>query len=147
MKFKSRLVTLLSVSALILSCMNSSNAVAPMCKSPKPAFTEVSERTFLVMKKNIHKYDEKRFKVRALIQSFYEEQGIVYFDAYWVGKGTGGVSFGTRGMLAYGVGDPGKFDKLVEGDIVLANIVIRPVSDPPTSKPIFWVCSVSVINK
>lgn len=141
------LVSMLTVCALLLSNMTVVSAAPHVCKSSKATFTEVSERTFLLMKKDIHKYDEKRFKLRALIQNFYNEQGLIYFDAYWVGKGTGGVSFGTRGMLAYGIGDTGRFDKLVEGDLVVANIVIRPVSDPPTTVPIFFVCSVSVINK
>jgi len=147
MKVKSGLVSLISVCTLLLSSMTSASAAPNVCKSSKAIFTEVNERTLLLMKKDIHKYDEKRFKLRALIQNFYNEQGLIYFDAYWVGKGTGGASFGTKGMLAYGIGDTGRFDKLVEGDLVVANIVIRPVSDPPATKPIFLVCSVTVINQ
>jgi hypothetical protein len=127
--------------------LSSASAVAPACKGSKPAFTEVTERNFLLMNKNIHKYDNKRFTLRALIQNFYEEQGVVYFDAYWVGRGQGSVSFGTRGAKAYAISEEGMFDKLVEGDLIYAKVVIQPENKVnPTSLPIFLVCSVKTIS-
>lgn len=122
-------------------------AAVPLCRSKSPAFKEVSERTLLLMKKDIHQYDKKRFALRALVQSFYNEQGVEYFDAYWVGKGSGDVSFGTRGILAYAIGEEKMFKKIVEGDLVYAKIVVQPESEPPTTKPIFLVCSISVIKQ
>lgn len=142
-------IALTSISAtMILNPITpTAHAVAPACKGSKPAYTEVSERNFLLMKKNIHKYDNKRFALRALIQNFYESQGVVYFDGYWVGKGTGSVSFGTRGMLAYAISDEGMFDRLVEGDLIYAKVVIQPENkDNPATLPIFLVCSVKTIS-
>ncbi len=140
------LTALVMLSAQIVSS-NVAIAAVPMCRGKSPAFNEVSERTFLLMKKDIHKYDKKRFVLRALVQSFYNEQGMEYFDAYWVGKGSGSVSFGTRGMLAYAIGEEGMFKKIVEGDLISAKIVVQPESDPPSSKPIFLVCSISIIKQ
>jgi hypothetical protein len=141
-----------SITALVMlstQIVSSNVAVAawPACRSKTPAFKEVSERTLLLMKKDIHQYDKKRFVLRALVQSFYNEQGVEYFDAYWVGKGSGSVSFGTRGMLAYGIGDEKLFKKIVEGDLIYANVVVQPESEPPTTKPIFLVCSISIIKQ
>jgi hypothetical protein len=141
-----------SITALVMlstQIVSSNVAVAawPACRSKTPAFKEVSERTLLLMKKDIHQYDKKRFVLRALVQSFYNEQGVEYFDAYWVGKGSGSVSFGTRGMLAYGIGDEKLFKKIVEGDLIYAKVVVQPESEPPTTKPIFLVCSISIIKQ
>ena len=126
---------------------NTAVAAWPACRSKTPAFKEVSERTLLLMKKDIYRYENKRFVLRALVQSFYMEQGVEYFDAYWVGKGGGSASFGTRGMLAYGIGDEALFKKIVEGDLIYAKVVVQPESDPPTTKPIFLLCSLSIIKQ
>jgi hypothetical protein len=141
-----------SITALVMLSTQivSSNvavAVPPACKSKTPAFKEVSERTLLLMKRDIHQYDKKRFALRALVQSFYNEQGVEYFDAYWVGKGSGSVSFGTRGMLAYGIGDEALLKKIVEGDLIYAKVVVQPESEPPTTKPIFLLCSLTRIKQ
>jgi len=142
-------VSLTMLVMLSTQIVSSNVAVAawPACRSKTPAFKEVSERTLLLMKKDIHQYDKKRFALRALVQSFYNEQGVEYFDAYWVGKGSGSVSFGTRGMLAYGIGDEKLLKKIVEGDLIYAKVVVQPESDPPTTKPIFLVCSISIIKQ
>lgn len=140
------------VASVVLLCLqlvqapHSSAQVSPACKAKSPVFKEVSERTLLMMKKDIYKYKNQRFTLRALVQDFLEEQGIVFFNGYWVGKGSGGVSFGTKGLLAYATAYPGMFDPIVEGDLILAKIVVLPRSSPPTTKPIFLVCSISRIT-
>lgn len=140
------LTALVMLSTQVFSS-NAAVAAPPACKSKTPAFKEVSERTLLLMKKDIYRYEKKRFALRALVQSFYNEQGVEYFDAYWVGKGSGSVSFGTRGMLAYGIGEQALLKKIVEGDLIYAKVVIRPETDPPTTKPIFLLCSLSRIKQ
>lgn len=142
-------VSLTMLVMLSTQIVSSNVAVAawPACRSKTPAFKEVSERTLLLMKKDIYRYENKRFVLRALVQSFYKEQGVEYFDAYWVGKGGGSASFGTRGMLAYGIGDEALFKKIVEGDLIYAKVVVQPESDPPTTKPIFLLCSLSRIKQ
>ena len=120
-------------------------ASSPLCKSSTPRYKEVSEREFLVMKKNIYKYANKRFALRAQIIDFTSYSKGQYFRAYWVGSGSGGVTFGTKGMLAIAIDgmdldNSRNFDKFVEGDIVFANIVVLPDASNPT--PIFAVCSI-----
>ena len=119
-------------------------SIPPACKAKTPIFKEVSERNLLMMKKDIYKYTNQRFTLRALVNTFYNEEGVIYFKGYWVGKGVGGVSFGTTGLLAYAISESGKFDRIVEGDIVLTKIVVQPKTD--TTIPIFLVCSITRIK-
>ena len=147
---KKLIATSLTALVMLSTQVVSSNAAVedwPACRGKTPAFKEVSERTLLLMKKDIYRYEKKRFVLRALVQSFYNEQGVEYFDAYWVGKGSGSVSFGTRGMLAYGIGDEKLFKKIVEGDLIYAKVVVQPESEPPTTKPIFLLCSLTRIKQ
>lgn len=129
----------------VSSTQNLQAASSPLCKSSTPKYKEVSEREFLVMKKNIYKYANKRFALRAQITSFTSYSGGQYFRAYWVGSGSGGVTFGTQGMFALGIDamdldNSRNFDEFVEGDIVFAKIIVLPEIAGVT--PRFAVCSI-----
>lgn len=142
--------TILMSIALVISLFSTQSAQAqssPLCKSSSPKYKEVSERQFLLMKKNIDKYKHKRFALRAQITNFTSYSGGQFIRAYWVGKGSGGVTFGTKGMFALGIDAmdldySSNFDKFIEGDIIFAKIIVLP--EIPGTTPQFAVCSIKL---
>ena len=130
-------IAISSVVIFSLASVTPAHSAVDQCLKIKK-FKEIDSRTLQMMKKNLSKYKNQGFVLKASISSF---DGESVFYANWYGKGAKRLADSLFGIGTVFDGKEFRISRFVENDDIIAKVIFFSEGIENTVPPIFFVCS------